>query len=539
MRGARVVVAVASGALLVAGVSAPPVAAHPSLVASGRAGAGAAVVASGVHARPVMAGAGARSVAVSASVPSGGGVKVGLSPATRGAQVAASVDPLPDGRGVPATSLERAYEKAAEQAVASGVKVLVDAATTATTRVWVTPQENLEADISAGPVRVRRDGRWVAADESLVASGEGWLRPAAGTMDVQVATSHTGPLLQVRPADGVSVLLGVPGRRRGRVHVSGSQAWWGSGQQIDVDRESVELAWGFHTPRRVRAGRTLAVLPAATAGGRWRRLAGVGGVELVDASGARVAVLSQVMATSTARSARTGDPVTIVPVRVVPVGEGAGTRLRLVAAADVPAGFTGNLRAGWSAAASDTWVEQGYDSGNSQQSSKELRAGTDAGKARSYLKFDTSALTGRRILAATLDMNQFWQVNANSCAMPIYVRRVTDPIDYATLNWSNQPASSLSGQQVIACGNGLSRTPGLESQVQVWADNPALNHGFKVMIDKDQESTPAAAATQRSTGRRTGSPETTWPSRTCMSPTTCRRCFTRGPGRYPRSRTGC
>ncbi|GAA1406929.1 hypothetical protein GCM10009662_39660 [Catellatospora coxensis] len=99
-----------------------------------------------------------------------------------------------DGDGV--ALLARAHADASAAARASGRRVQVDELTSETTEVWALPEGGFEATLSAGPVRVRRDGGWVPMDLTLVKDPvDGSIRTVADPYDTrfagaQLAGSH-------------------------------------------------------------------------------------------------------------------------------------------------------------------------------------------------------------------------------------------------------------------------------------------------------------------------------------------------------------
>lgn len=108
---------------------------------------------------------------------------------------------LDDGRAV----LGR--EQASDLARSSATRVRVDELTSETTEVWALPEGGFEAVLSAGPVRVRRDGGWVPVDLTLVKdpsddsvrtvadANEIWLsgaKPTGSHELVSVGTGGTG-----------------------------------------------------------------------------------------------------------------------------------------------------------------------------------------------------------------------------------------------------------------------------------------------------------------------------------------------------------
>jgi hypothetical protein len=103
---------------------------------------------------------------------------------------------------------------------------------------------------------------------------------------------------------------------------------------------------------------------------------------------------------------------------------------------------------------------------------------------RSYLKFDTTALAGKTITDAKL---QLWGVEADGCGTAqsgITAQRVTGAWTASTLQWSNQPATTASGQATATdaggCGSPASGQPWtwpVTGIVQAWSGGQA-NQGI-------------------------------------------------------------
>lgn len=158
----------------------------------------------------------------------------------------------------------------------------------------------------------------------------------------------------------------------------------------------------------------------------------------------------------------------------------------------------------------DTYVQS--DSTSPKASDSELRAGTfDSGatKARSYLKFNTSGVTGKHITKAELKL---WNHHSWSCtAASLGVKRVTAAWDPTKLIWTNQPAVTTTGAVSINAAKGYSSSCAagwlvfpVTDMAQLWANTPAQNFGVQVaagsetnnagwkrMIAKESASTTA------------------------------------------------
>src|SRR5258708_4950201 len=81
--------------------------------------------------------------------------------------------------------LSPAETQASERARTIGARVLVDALTTETTRVWALPEGGFQAEIAGAAERFRRDGRWVEIDLTLQRRPDGVIAPVAHPGDLR------------------------------------------------------------------------------------------------------------------------------------------------------------------------------------------------------------------------------------------------------------------------------------------------------------------------------------------------------------------
>jgi large repetitive protein len=142
----------------------------------------------------------------------------------------------------------------------------------------------------------------------------------------------------------------------------------------------------------------------------------------------------------------------------------------------------------------DTWVQT--DATSPQHGSTELRAGTwDGGvhKARSYMQFPTTALNGKKILDAKIQLNNYWSYSCSSAN--IFAQRITQAWNTSTLLWTNQPTATSTGQQAMATAKGFSSAcPAgnvyfpVTPIVQTWADTPSSNLGVRLLAGNEADS---------------------------------------------------
>ncbi|MFF3246450.1 DNRLRE domain-containing protein [Streptomyces sp. NPDC002870] len=135
----------------------------------------------------------------------------------------------------------------------------------------------------------------------------------------------------------------------------------------------------------------------------------------------------------------------------------------------------------------DTWI-QDSDYPTSQRGSTELKAGTYDGvqKARSYLKFDVTEYSGKKIVDTDLRLYSYYSSTCSASGSGVQVRRITSAWDPAAISWSAQPSTTATGAVTSTAAKGYnSSCPAghvswdVDTIVQDWADGQA-NHGIRL-----------------------------------------------------------
>jgi hypothetical protein len=126
--------------------------------------------------------------------------------------------------GFPDSTSAPTADAAASIAAKFGHAVRVDSETTPTELVSALPDGTMQMQESAMPVRVRRAGRWVAIDTSLVKSSDGMLGPIASPAAVEFSSGGAGPAIKAQTESGTWVSLSWSAGALPAPMVSGSTA---------------------------------------------------------------------------------------------------------------------------------------------------------------------------------------------------------------------------------------------------------------------------------------------------------------------------
>jgi RHS repeat-associated protein len=364
-------------------------------------------------------------------------------------------------------------------------RVQVSGLDDASSTTFVNADGTLTTESHAGPIRVQRDSVWRPIDTRLHAAG-GKIVPGAVPADVQLSAGGSGPLV-VASGSGGTFGYGWQGSLPTPV-LSDSTAVYpqvrkGVDLVVDVTRSGFEVSYRLTerptTPLEFR-------LPLVTKGVQVRRR-GDSGMDVSDSLGQRIAVADAPMMFDASVDPHTGDPRRWAPVTSELATTGSAPALILrpdptfladpllqyPVTIDPPATLTDSA---------DTWVESDYSS--SQYSSTELRLGTyNSGPAvaRSYLKFSTTAVTGKHVLSADLKLYEF---HSYSCT-PEYVNVYRLGAAFSsTTTWTNKPANgTYVTQKAFAHGysstcNDAWETIPITSLVQGWAAATYPNYGI-------------------------------------------------------------
>ncbi|WP_225839514.1 DNRLRE domain-containing protein [Streptomyces sp. NK08204] len=381
-----------------------------------------------------------------------------------------------------------------------GRRIEVLSERTADSTTWALPSGSMRTESFAGPVRVKRNGKWQDIDTSLADTGAD-LKPKAAVADVTVSDGGDSRLASVargrtRFAMGWQGKLPAP-------KVSGATASYdlGSGQALKVTAlkqgfsESVVLAGRPNGPVTYR-------IPVKLDGLKLSRAAS-GNLLLKDAAGKLVAAAPAPMMWDSSRDRRSGESAhrARVATKIETAKDGSQTLVLTpdrtflsdpVLTYPVTVDPTTTL-----AVTTDTWV-QNPDYTSSQQGSQELKSGTydgGADTARSYLKFDVSPFTGKHIQSASLSLYNYYSATCGTSGAATDAKRITSSWSSSTITWGVQPTTTTTSKASNTGHWGYdSSCPAnwsswnLQAMVQDWA-NGSTNYGLQVAAASESDST--------------------------------------------------
>ena len=344
-----------------------------------------------------------------------------------------------------------------------GSPVRVADLTTETRLVHAQPDGTLTATLSAGPARVRQEGRWVDADTALTAQADGTLAPRAA--DVELAFSGGGraaPMVRYG-RDGKRITLAWPGRLPAPV-VEGAKATYREvlpGVDLvlraEVDGYAqhlvVKSARAARNPALRRVTLKLTTDNVRVGAGR------DGGLELRTAKGGVVAAAppsamwDSAGAAAVARVVLGRRSLSLVPDRRLLTG--AKTRYPVV----IDPSWATPWRTGWTKVFSGKIDSAHWNGGNDVDGWAKVGhcdwpGCNGIGSTRSYFVFDTGFLGGKRILSAAFNGTI---VYGPSCTVRNHQLGYVDFGIGAGTTWRNKPegrviGTSAAGSNYSGCG---------------------------------------------------------------------------------------
>ncbi|MFB9904406.1 LamG-like jellyroll fold domain-containing protein [Allokutzneria oryzae] len=354
----------------------------------------------------------------------------------------------------PEAPVERVAE-AADTAVAlqaarrQGEPVTVTGLTTETRTVVARQDGTLTAELSAAPARLRKDGRWVSIDPTLVSGKENTVVPRAVGTEVVLSNGGKTPLLRIG-APGRSVTLTWPAELPAPV-LDGATATY-PGVLPDVDLVLTAQAQGVvqhlrvHNAEAARNPALARVRFGVTTDGLNVRAVDSGALEAVDSAGEVVFATppATMWDASGERRAKVGIEVEATSLTLVPdAGLLTDPAAKFPVTID-PDWYT-NDRKDWTKVFSgkpdskhwyggndvDTWAKVGLCTGWAWCNG--------IGTARSYFQFDTSFLRGKRIISADFNATIVYGPQCVTSDHELWIANATFGPD---TTWNNAPGGT-------------------------------------------------------------------------------------------------
>ncbi|RBY74636.1 hypothetical protein DQ239_19310 [Blastococcus sp. TF02-09] len=353
---------------------------------------------------------------------------------------------------------------AVEKAADTGAPVVIDELTTESTILVAQPDGMVEVEAASGPKRVaQEDGSWAELDTTLEVTENG-VAPKMVPGDTLFSAGGDDLLAALGDGEGTSVTMTWPGGKLPEPVLDGDTATYPD-VLPDVDLVLTANPLGFSQLLVVNSrpdaatAETLSTLdiPVVTTGADLVEGAG-GQLQVQDEdSGELLGVAAAPLMWDARVNPRTDEPVALRQMGVAvedetgaPViaggPEAVGEEVTLVLEPDMslftapdtvyPVTIDPTQTLG---AIGDSFVQSNIAT-TPQGGATELRTGTyDGGAtvARSYLRFDVSALKNRDVQSATLSL---WNFHSWSCTPRWTDIRDVPAFNPDTITWNNQPA---------------------------------------------------------------------------------------------------
>ncbi|MFJ5679831.1 DNRLRE domain-containing protein [Streptomyces sp. NPDC093097] len=379
---------------------------------------------------------------------------------------------------------------------------------TETTTVWAQPDGTRRAEFAAGPVRFRdENGAWQDVDPTLTVGEDGTVRAKSHPLDLELAGKTPGkpdaaasrrlssadpvaapvPLvkLQAEEADReltVSWRGGLPQPKLSGTKATYENALPGTDLIVESTRTGFEQYLVLKDKKAVDEVGTLRL--TLDADGMKAVKQDDGSIAFTDAtSGKQLGSLPAPVMWDARVDERSGEhihradvamdvvesgrniDITLTPDAKFLADEGTKFPVMVDPAVNLGTTFT-------------TFVQEGYNT--DQSGSTELKLGNNGGgqKARSFLKFNTRPIKGKKIESATL---QLWNTHSWSCTARAWDVYDTDTATTAT-RWTSQPgwhtkwASSTQTKGFSSsCAAGWV-TADIKNLMQRWADDASAEN---------------------------------------------------------------
>ncbi|GAA4716018.1 LamG domain-containing protein [Phytohabitans rumicis] len=350
----------------------------------------------------------------------------------------------------PAAPAPLSEAAASARAQATGKPVEVGALTSETRKVMANPDGTFTADLAAGPARFKDSaGAWRDVDLTLERRPDGSVAPRAHPRGLVLSGAAGGGIhdLATLGSGPARVALGWRGALP-KPLLSGVTATYpdvrpGVDLVVEVRRTGFEESLVVRSRSGLSAVGSIA-LPWRVAGVT-PRAAADGGFELRGPGGGSVGRIHPARMWDARVAPGSGEHthVAAVPMRTLAVADGLGTDVSLVPDAKLLSDpklqfpVTVDPAVTYYPAGFDAFVQSNFTTDQSGASELKLGFTDDTGSytARSFLRWDTSALIGRHVLGATIYLYETWAWSCRAFRWQVYVTGWAD----TSTRWSNQP----------------------------------------------------------------------------------------------------
>ncbi|MEV7281802.1 DNRLRE domain-containing protein [Streptomyces sp. NPDC093111] len=366
---------------------------------------------------------------------------------------------------------------------------------TDSTTSWANPDGTTSVDSFTGPIRVQDErGTWQPLDTTLVDTGAG-VQPKMAAANVTLSDGGTGDTLAQVETDQHALGVGWEGTLPKPVLEGSTATYPNAVERGDLVVTALKEGFQHNVVLRERPDGPVEYRLPVDATGLTLKETSDKRLVWQDSSGEEKATAPAPVMWDATKDQASGEPEKIAPVDVT-IEAGAGGKgqvlvlkpsTEFLADPAVTYPVTIDPTDSLMGPVTDTWIQ--YDDYlTSQRGSTELKVGTYDGaeKARSFLKFNVSKYSGKRILDAKLRMYSYYASTCNTANSGIELRRITADWDPSAITWSNQPAATSTGAVTVkdakgyssSCPSGYS-TWDIDTIAQAWADGQP-NYGVRL-----------------------------------------------------------
>lgn len=331
-----------------------------------------------------------------------------------------------------------------------GKKIEISRLTTENTRVYANPDGTRTAEVSGGPVRVKRGTEWDDVDLTLVRGTDGSITSKAHPRGLRLSGAATGTgeheLASAGGADGGRIAMVWHGALP-TPQIDGSKATYPQVRPgVDLVVQATPTGYDQFLIVGNRAGVAhVASIPLSLRPTGWTtRPDGNGGLDFTDRAGRVAARSPQPLMWDAKATPHASEPRAVARVATAPRKAAAPGELLLTPDTgwlnDPARVFPLTVDPQVSINPTfDTYVKESED-GIDRSGMNDLEIGRMSGsvlwRARSLLHWPTAQFAGGRISSATFN---FWNWYSTTCAQTPWEIWTVGPFD-ASARWSNQPA---------------------------------------------------------------------------------------------------